>query len=304
MGNLDMGGANLVKNVDFVIITGLSGAGKTQAMKVLEDLHFFCIDNLPPALLPRLVELHGQSETTRQYAIAIDIRVREYFSDLRRSLDWLENSGHSYHLLFLDCSDAVLIKRFSETRRLHPLVKGQSEPESIFETITAERRLLADAREMAHVIIDTTDLRPMDLRVRINDIYQGLPLQQALLVDIFSFGYKYGAPIDADIVFDVRFIPNPFYIDELRPLTGHDPRVSDYVLRSAITQHFLNKFSSLVVDLLPSYAREGKARLTIGIGCTGGQHRSVAIAIELARRLGERKIKARARHRELGWSTS
>ncbi|NMB01997.1 MAG: RNase adapter RapZ [Firmicutes bacterium] len=293
-----------MKNVDFVIITGLSGAGKTQAMKVLEDLHFFCIDNLPPALLPRLVELHGQSATTRQYAIAIDIRVREYFSDLRRSLNWLENSGHSYHLIFLDCSDAVLIKRFGETRRLHPLVKGQTEPESIFENITAERRLLADAREMAHVIIDTTDLRPMDLRARINDIYLGLPLHESLLVDVFSFGYKYGAPIDADIVFDVRFIPNPFYVTELRPLTGQDPAVSDYVLQFPITQHFLDKFTSLVHDLLPNYAREGKARLTIGIGCTGGQHRSVAIANELARRLGEDNIKARARHRELGWTTS
>lgn len=293
-----------MKDVDFVIITGLSGAGKTQAMKVLEDLHFFCIDNLPPALVPRLVELHGQSETARQYAIAIDIRVREYFSDLRRSLDWLETSGHSYHLIFLDCSDAVLIKRFSETRRLHPLSKGQTEPESILETITAERRLLAEAREMAHVVIDTTDLRPMDLRVRINDIYLGLPLQESLMVDIFSFGYKYGAPIDADIVFDVRFIPNPFYIDELRPLTGQEPAVSDYVLQNRSTQLFLDRFTNLVQDLLSSYAKEGKARLTIGIGCTGGQHRSVAIAIELAKRLEAQKVKARARHRELGWATS
>lgn len=293
-----------MQNVDFVIVTGLSGAGKTQAMKVLEDLHFFCIDNLPPALVPRLVELHGQSETARQYAIAIDIRVREYFSDLRRSLDWLETSGHSYHLIFLDCSDTVLTKRFSETRRLHPLVKGQTEPESILETITSERRLLSEAREMAHVVIDTTDLRPMDLRVRINDIYMGLPLQESLMVDIFSFGYKYGAPIDADIVFDVRFIPNPFYIDELRPLTGQEPAVSNYVLQNQITQLFLDKFTNLIQDLLPSYAKEGKARLTIGIGCTGGQHRSVAIAIELAKRLGEKKIKARSRHRELGWTTS
>lgn len=288
-----------MKDVDFVIITGLSGAGKTQAMKVLEDLHFFCIDNLPPALLPRLVEMHGQSKTDRQYAIAIDIRVREYFSDLRRSLEWLENSGHSYHLIFLDCSDTVLIKRFSETRRLHPLVKGQTKAEGIAENITAERRLLAEAREMAHVIIDTTDLRPMDLRVRINEIYLGLPLQDSLMVDVFSFGYKYGAPIDADIVFDVRFIPNPFYVDELRPLTGEEKSVSDYVLDFPITQLFLEKFTSLVRDLLPNYAKEGKARLTVGIGCTGGQHRSVAITLELVKRLEEMGINAGARHREL-----
>lgn len=288
-----------MKDVDFVIVTGLSGAGKTQAMKVLEDLHFFCIDNLPPALLPRLVELHGQINQIRQYAIAIDIRVREYFGDLRQSLEWLENSGYSYHIIFLDCNDSVLIKRFSETRRLHPLVKGQTSPESIYENIAEERRLLADVREMADVIIDTTDLRPMDLRVRLNEIYQGLPLHASLTVDLFSFGYKYGAPIDADIVFDVRFIPNPFYIDELRPLTGENPRVADYVLQFDITQSFLKKFTELVGELLPAYAREGKARLTIAIGCTGGQHRSVAIAIELARLLRERKIKADFRHREL-----
>jgi UPF0042 nucleotide-binding protein len=268
-------------------------------MKALEDLYFFCIDNLPPALVPRLVEMHGQSQTDRQYAIAIDIRVREYFSDLRRSLEWLENSGYSYHLIFLDCSDTVLIKRFSETRRLHPLVKGQTKAEGIAENIAAERRLLAEAREMAHFIIDTTDLRPMDLRVRLNEIYLGLPLQDSLMVDVFSFGYKYGAPIDADIVFDVRFIPNPFYVDDLRPLTGEEKAVSDYVRDFPITQLFLDKFTSLVRDLLPNYAKEGKARLTIGIGCTGGQHRSVAIALELVRRLKEMGINAGARHREL-----
>jgi UPF0042 nucleotide-binding protein len=282
-----------------VIITGLSGAGKTQAMKALEDLHFFCIDNLPPALVRPLVELHGQSQAERQYAIAIDIRVREYFTDLRRSLEWLENSGHSYRLIFLDCTDNVLIKRFSETRRLHPLVKGQTKAESIAENITAERHLLAEAREMAHVIIDTTDLRPMDLRGRINEIYLGVPLQKSLMVDVFSFGYKYGAPIDADIVFDVRFIPNPFYVDELRPLTGEESAVSDYVMNFPITQLFLEQFTDLISSLLPNYAKEGKARLTIGIGCTGGQHRSVAIALELVKRLEALGINAGARHREL-----
>jgi len=289
-----------MNNVDFVIITGLSGAGKTQAMKALEDLHFFCIDNLPPALVRPLVQLHGQSKTERQYAIAIDIRVREYFTDLRDSLEWLENSGHSYRLIFLDCSDTVLIKRFSETRRLHPLVKGQTKSESIAQNITAERRLLAEAREMADVIFDTTDLRPMDLRARINEIYLGSPLHNSLMIDVFSFGYKYGAPIDADIVFDVRFIPNPFYVDELRPLTGENPAVSDYVLGFAVTQLFLDTFTALIRDLLPNYAKEGKARLTIGIGCTGGQHRSVAIALELVRRLEEMGVRAGARHRELG----
>lgn len=293
-----------MNKVDFVIITGLSGAGKTQAMKVLEDLQFFCIDNLPPALLPRLVELHVQSQSARQYAVAIDIRVREYFSDLNRSLEWLEQSGHSYKIIFLDCSDSVLIKRFSETRRLHPLVKGETEAESILESISEERRLLSEVRGMADVVIDTSDMRPMELKVRISEIFAGVPLGESVFVDVFSFGYKYGAPIDADIVFDVRFIPNPFYVDELRPLTGQDPKVADYVLRWPATQLFLERFTKLIHDLLPNYAREGKGRVSIGIGCTGGQHRSVAIAIELAKRLEKQRIKARARHRELGWSSS
>ncbi|NMB01740.1 MAG: RNase adapter RapZ [Firmicutes bacterium] len=288
-----------MKDVDFTIVTGLSGAGKTQAMKALEDLGMFCIDNLPPALLPRLVELHAQpSAKKRKYAIAIDIRVREYFSDFGKALEWLVQSGYSYHMVFLDCSDNVLIKRFSETRRIHPLVEGQEIPKSIYETIAAERQLLADARELAHDIIDTTDLRPMELRSRLNEIYYGNPLHESLAVDIFSFGFKHGAPIDADIVFDVRFISNPYYIDELRPLTGEQKEVADYVLQFPIAQEFIERFASLIEDLLESYSKEGKSRLTIGIGCTGGQHRSVAVSIELGKRLQEAGINARVRHRE------
>jgi UPF0042 nucleotide-binding protein len=245
------------------------------------------------------VELHAQpSAKKRKYAIAIDIRVREYFSDFGKALEWLVQSGYSYHMVFLDCSDNVLIKRFSETRRIHPLVEGQEIPKSIYETIAAERQLLADARELAHDIIDTTDLRPMELRSRLNEIYYGNPLHESLAVDIFSFGFKHGAPIDADIVFDVRFISNPYYIDELRPLTGEQKEVADYVLQFPIAQEFIERFASLIEDLLESYSKEGKSRLTIGIGCTGGQHRSVAVSIELGKRLQEAGINARVRHRE------
>lgn len=288
-----------MKDVDFTIVTGLSGAGKTQAMKALEDLGLFCIDNLPPALLPRLVELHAnQGIENRKFAIAIDIRVREYFSDFRQSLEWLVQSGFSHHIIFLDCSDDVLIKRFSETRRLHPLLKGKETPESIYEIIAAERRLLADARELADHVIDTTDLRPMELRLRLNEIYQGNPLHQSMVIDIFSFGFKHGAPIDADIVFDVRFISNPYYIDDLRPLTGQQEEVADYVLQFPIAQEFIETFSTLIIKLLPAYSKEGKGRLTIGIGCTGGQHRSVTVAIELMKRLKEAGLNATVRHRE------
>lgn len=282
----------------FTIITGLSGAGKTQAMKVLEDLGYFCIDNLPPALLPQLVELHAQSGQNRKYAIAIDIRVREYFSDLRKALDWLDQSGHRYFLLFLDCSDSVLIRRFSETRRLHPLHQSPETAESIQASIATERKLLADARSIADAIIDTTDLRPMDLRQRLLELYEGKPLHKSVVVDVFSFGYKFGAPVDADIVFDVRFIPNPFYVDKLRPLTGEDQEVYDYVMQFPITQMFLTKASDLIAILIPGYAREGKGKVTVGIGCTGGQHRSVAVAVALYRRLLEMDIPVSLRHRE------
>lgn len=285
-------------NVNFTIITGLSGAGKTQAMKVLEDLGYFCIDNLPPSLLPQLVELHSQSGQNRKYAIAIDIRVREYFSDLRKALNSLDNSGYAYFLLFLDCSDSVLIRRFSETRRLHPLHQHHETPESIGASIQAERRLLADARSIADAIIDTTDLRPMDLRQRLMEIYEGKPLHESVTVEIFSFGYKFGAPIDADMVFDVRFIPNPYYVDKLRPLTGEDPGVSDYVMQFPITEAFLAKATDLITTLIPGYAREGKARLTVGIGCTGGQHRSVAVAIALHDSLKKLDVAVTLRHRE------
>ena len=285
-------------NVRFTIITGLSGAGKTQAMKVLEDLGYFCIDNLPPALLPQLVELHSQSGQDRKYAIAIDVRVREYFSDLHKALSWLDSSGHQYFLLFLDCSDSVLIRRFSETRRLHPLHKTRETPESIEASIAAERRLLADARSIADVVLDTSDLRPMDLRQRLIEIYEGKPLHESVTVELFSFGYKFGAPADADMVFDVRFIPNPYYVDKLRPLTGEDKGVYDYVMQFPITKEFLYKAADLVATLIPAYAREGKARLTIGIGCTGGQHRSVAVAIALQKQLAELDVAATVRHRE------
>ncbi len=285
-------------NVRFTIITGLSGAGKTQAMKVLEDLGYFCIDNLPPALLPQLVELHSQSGQDRKYAIAIDVRVREYFSDLHKALSWLDSSGHQYFLLFLDCSDSVLIRRFSETRRLHPLHKTRETPESIEASIAAERRLLADARSIADVVLDTSDLRPMDLRQRLIEIYEGKPLHESVTVELFSFGYKFGAPADADMVFDVRFIPNPYYVDKLRPLTGEDKGVYDYVMQFPITKEFLYKAADLVATLIPGYAREGKARLTIGIGCTGGQHRSVAVAIALQKQLAELDVAATVRHRE------
>ena len=196
----------------------------------------------------------------------------------------------------LDCSDAVLVR--GSGRNAAVLHQSLDTAESIEGTIAAERRLLADVRSIADVIIDTTDLRPMDLRQRLLDIYEGKPLHKSVTVDVFSFGYKFGAPIDADMVFDVRFIPNPYYVDKLRPLTGADQGVYDYVMQFPITEVFLSRVSDLIVNLIPGYAREGKARLTVGIGCTGGQHRSVAVAIALHRRLQDLDVAASLRHRE------
>lgn len=281
--------------MNFTIVTGLSGAGKTQAMKALEDLDFFCIDNLPPPLLPRLVEVHAAEGERRDFAVAMDVRGQKHFHGLFEALAWLEEQGFQHRILFLDCSDPILVRRFSETRRRHPL----SEAAGIQESIDKERRMLADIRERADIIVDTTALKPGELKARLNRLLMGLPLDKLLTVDILSFGFKYGVPTDADIVFDVRFLPNPFYIEELSSQTGLAAPVAEYVLRWPQTKEFLSKFFELIVGLLPSYSQEGKARLTVAIGCTGGRHRSVAIGEELARRLREAGKTCRVRHREL-----
>lgn len=282
--------------VTFTIVTGLSGAGKTQAMKSLEDLGFFCIDNLPPALLPRLVELHEfANHENRRFAVAIDVRGQEYFRLLFEALDWLQNSERSHQILFLECSDAVLVRRFSETRRRHPLA-GK---ESLYESISRERELLAEVRERADHIIDTSSLKPSELKERLSTLLIGRPVHESLDIDIVSFGYKYGVPMDVDIMFDVRFLPNPFYDEALKELTGNDPEVAEYVLKWPQTQEFLDRFYAMVSQLIPAYGKEGKTRLTVAIGCTGGQHRSVAIANELAERFQKDNIQVDVRHRDI-----
>lgn len=285
----------MVDNIKFIIVTGLSGAGKTQVMKILEDLDYFCIDNLPPSLLSKLVEIHAANKEKRNFAVAMDVRGKEHFSDLNKALQWLDDSGVKYQIIFLDCEDEVLVRRFSETRRRHPL----SDQGSIYDGIAYERKLLADVRQLADVILDTSSLKPAELKVQLNTILTGKPIDQLLNIDIMSFGFKYGVPNDADIIFDVRFLPNPFYIEEMRHLTGNHQDVADYVLQWEQTQTFLDKFYDLILDLVPAYSREGKANLTIGIGCTGGQHRSVAISNELGSRLSRDGISNRVRHRDI-----
>lgn len=284
------------EQVDFTIVTGLSGAGKTQAMKSLEDLGFFCIDNLPPLLLPQLVELHQQGKSEqRRYAVAIDIRGREYFHHFNQALEWLGKSETSHQVLFLECNDSVLLRRFSETRRRHPLMTNGS----LLESIAQERELLADVRDRADHLIDTSQLKAAELKQRLSEGLTGRPLHESLTVEVVSFGFKYGVPMDVDIMFDVRFLPNPFYIDELKPLTGNDQPVYQWVLDWPQTQLFLDQFYPLFTSLIPAYGREGKARLSVAVGCTGGQHRSVSIANRLGELLAEEGIPAHVRHRDV-----
>ncbi|MFD1020387.1 RNase adapter RapZ [Thalassobacillus hwangdonensis] len=272
----------LDKETQLVIITGMSGAGKTVAVQSFEDLGFFCVDNLPPALLPKFLELMKDSSNDIQnVALVMDLRGREFFEALFEALDKLgEESWLHAHILFLDAQDQSLVSRYKETRRSHPLAK-EGLP---LEGIRQERRLLDELRGRAQTIIDTTSLKPRELREQIIETYADTKRKQEIFsVQMVSFGFKYGIPIDADLVFDVRFLPNPHYVEHMRPLTGLNTEVSSYVFKWSDSQKFLEKLMDLLQFMLPQYKREGKSQLIIAIGCTGGQHRSVAIAEHLAK---------------------
>ncbi|HZX21654.1 MAG TPA: RNase adapter RapZ [Clostridia bacterium] len=259
----------------FIIITGLSGAGKSQAVKYMEDFGFYCIDNLPPTLIPKFAELcHQPQGALDKVALVIDIRGGMFFDDLSSSLESLEKLGYKYEILFLDASDATLIKRFKETRRTHPLLANGS----INEGITLEREKLKYLKQRATNIIDTTNLIPSQLKDELKNIYVEGNKSDNLIISIISFGFKHGIPLDADLVFDVRFLPNPFYVDELRDFTGDDIRVRDYVMNSPVSIEFSNKLNDMISFLIPHYIKEGKNRLVIAIGCTGGRHRSITVA--------------------------
>lgn len=258
-----------------VVITGMSGAGKTVAVQSFEDLGYYCVDNLPPALLPKFLELMKDgSNTINKVALVMDLRGREFFDALFGALDQLaESDWLEEHVLFLDAQDKALVSRYKETRRQHPLA-----PSGLpLAGIEQERQILADLRGRAQYFIDTTNLKPKELREKIIGRY-GEEKQKIFSINIISFGFKYGMPIDADLVFDVRFLPNPHYVDHLQPLTGLTKDVSDYVLKWKETQKFNEKLLDLLSFMLPQYKKEGKSQLVIAIGCTGGQHRSVTLA--------------------------
>ncbi len=264
--------------MEIIIVTGLSGAGKTQVIRELEDLNYFCVDNMPPQFAQKFGELCKQTNgNVSKLVFVIDIRGREFFDYIDSVLEWFENNSIIYKILFLDCSDEILIRRFKETRRLHPL----SYDGKILSGILKERKKLEFLRKKSNLIIDTSDLKVQELKKRVRDFICGEYIENDFIVQIVSFGYKYGIPLECDLTFDVRFIENPFYVAHLKKLTGIDKEVRDFVLKNYVCKEFLIKLEDIIKFLLPNYRKEGKKHLTIGIGCTGGQHRSVAISEEL-----------------------
>jgi len=265
----------------FVILTGMSGAGKSTAMKMMEDIGYYCVDNLPISLLEPFMELSDQSGELQKVAVGIDVRSGRPFEELEVALAHAKKSGWHFEVLFMEADDEVLLKRYKETRRSHPLAEGNR-----LETgIGLEREHLQKLRTKADYIIDTSHLLTRELKEEINRIFLDNQNYKNLFVTILSFGYKFGIPTDSDLVFDVRFLPNPFYVEGLRNKTGEDQEVRDYVMQFAEAHTFLDKLTDLVEFLLPNYVSEGKSRLVISIGCTGGKHRSVTLAKELYARL-------------------
>jgi UPF0042 nucleotide-binding protein len=281
--------------LDVTVITGMSGAGRSAAADVLEDLGYFVIDNLPPALIANVRELAKEQKDPQPYALVVDVRSGEFVDDLERALAQLRKRGASTRMLFLDASDEVLVRRYDASRRKHPLAAG----ERVTDGIAQERRLLEDLKGQADVVVDTSDLNVHDLRERLRELFGDSATESALRTSIVSFGYKHGLPVDVDLVFDCRFLPNPHWVDELRPLPGTDPLVRDYVMRTPEATAFLDELERLMRLLLPAYQREGKSYLSIGVGCTGGRHRSVVIASELATRLQGLGVTPGVHHRDL-----
>ncbi len=278
-----------------LIITGISGAGKSQAIKYIEDLGYFCVDNMLPDLISSFITLcHSNGRNITKVAFVVDSRSGDQFDALLREMDQTDLMDVEVKLIFLEASDDVIIRRYKESRRKHPLAPNNR----VSEGLTAERKLLEKVKERADIMIDTSLMKPQQLRNTLYDMLDDTDQSKNISVNVLSFGYKYGIPIDADIVFDVRFLPNPFYIDNLRDFTGLDSTVSEYVLKHDQTQMFLSKLTDMVEFLLPHYQAEGKQQLVIGIGCTGGKHRSVAIAEELFKFLKKNGVTVSVVHRD------
>ena len=283
-----------VDQLELVVITGMSGAGKTVAMQSFEDMGYFCVDNMPPSLLPKFWELVKESGKITKIALVIDLRSRAFFDEIMSAIGGLDNTSFiTTKILFLEASDDALVSRYKETRRTHPLA-GEGR---IYDGIIAERRLLQDIKTRSQKVIDTTNLSPRQLREEIMQAFSN-GQEGVFTIQVMSFGFNYGLPIDADVVMDVRFLPNPHYIPELRPLTGLDEPVYDYVMSQPEAKTFYHKLMDLLDFSIPGYKKEGKSSVTIAIGCTGGQHRSVAFAERIGRELLSDSYNVKISHRD------
>lgn len=282
--------------MDFVIVTGMSGSGKSITLKFLEDIGFFCVDNLPPLLIPKFAEIcYRSGSDIEKVAMGIDIRGGKLFDDLFETLEELKEKKYDFKILFLDASDDILLTRYKETRRAHPLAKG----ERIITGITKERELLEKVKKASTYIIDTSYILTRQLKEKINDIFLDEKSFNSLMITVLSFGFKYGIPNDSDLVFDVRFLPNPFYLKELKEMTGNDEPVRDFVMNMNLSKEFMEKLRDLTLFLIPNYVNEGKNQLVISIGCTGGKHRSVTLANELFKTLQEIGHSVIIQHRDI-----
>ena len=278
-----------------VIVTGLSGAGKTQAMNCLEDLGYYCVDNMPPALIKSFVQLAaGESTPIEKAAFAVDVRGGELFADMEKALEDLEASGINYKILYLEASELVLIRRYSETRRQHPLARG----ESTLEGLKRETEMLKNLRARADYIIDTSNMKVARLWEEVKDLITSGESEKTFVLNVMSFGYKRGMPLGADMVFDMRFVPNPYYVKSLRSLTGNTKKVRDYVMKQEVARDFMDRTEKMLLDLIPYYMKEGKYSLNLAFGCTGGQHRSVSAANEMADRLRAKGKRVTVEHRD------
>ena len=283
--------------MEFVVVTGLSGAGKTQAMHSMEDIGFFCVDNLPPALIPVFYDLCAKSEDTMgRVAVVTDTRGGELFKSFFTAMEMLQAEEKPYKILFLDASDEVLVRRFKETRRKHPLSDGLGG--SLEQAVRLERDMLAPMRQKSHFVIDSSGFSPAQLKGRIAELFL-TTASDSLAVHCISFGFKFGIPMEADLVMDVRCLPNPFYDEQLRPKIGLDPDVRDYVMENDETRGFVARYTNLLDYLLPLYEKEGKSQLVVAVGCTGGHHRSVALAQYTCDYLSAKGVKASVTHRDI-----
>ncbi|MBR7082263.1 MAG: RNase adapter RapZ [Oscillospiraceae bacterium] len=283
--------------MDILIISGLSGGGKSQAAAILEDLDFYCIDNMPVSLMPRFAEMClASGGRYERVAFVTDVRGRESFDELFSALDEMRSMGYEHKILFLEADVETIVKRYKETRRRHPL---DPEGRDITFAVNREKRMLETVRSRANYIIDTSELTIAKLQKKLHGIFADKQNELSMSVNVMSFGFKYGLPLEADVVMDVRFLPNPYYVDELREKTGLDKPVADYIFGYDVSVEFMEKFKSMLLFLLPNYIEEGKSALTVAVGCTGGRHRSVAVASRIADFLSKDGYIASCRHRDM-----